>query len=126
MDPVVPVRNEDGTFPKGVSGNPKGRPPSRRAQIDQLKQDLEIAVRGHIQPAQVVRIITKMAQLAEEGNTKAAKLVLDLAVSSAAVQSDAKELPPGITIRIENATLFAKQQETAIEAKVIEVPSNVD
>ena len=123
------VRDEStGQFLPGQSGNPKGRPPGRRAQIDVLKQDLEIAVRKGLRADRVVKIIEKMADLAEEGNVRAAKLILSLAVSPAGAHGEAGDNQGGITIRIENATFAATaaKNEKPIEGRVIEVKENGD
>lgn len=113
-------RDESGKFLPGTSGNPKGRPPGRRAQLDALKQDLEIAVRKAMPVERIVKVLTKMVDLAENGDVRAGKLVLGLAVSSAGVSQDAKEAPPGIHITIENAT-FAAKQVAADTTKAIDV-----
>jgi len=36
-----PIRNPDGTFPPGVSGNPKGKPPGSISIVAILKRKLE-------------------------------------------------------------------------------------
>lgn len=121
-----PERTETGQWQPGQSGNPKGRPPGRRAQIDVLKQDLEIAVRKGLRADRVVKIIEKMADLAECGNVRAAKLILSMAVSPAGAHGEAGDNQGGITIRIENATFAAKAANTEkpIEGRVIEVKEN--
>lgn len=121
-------RTELGTFQKGASGNPAGRPKGRKNEIVELKQDLEIAVRQHLKLERIVKIIDKMAKLAEEGNVKAAKLLLDKVISNAREVDDVNEAGTGgIVIRIENAT-FAQvsKQDTseiheAVEAEFTEV-----
>lgn len=109
-----------------MSGNPRGRPPGRKTQIDQLKQDLEIAVRSKLKPERIVKIVEKMCDLAEGGDTKAAKLVLSMAVSPAKASDDAKDNTNRITIVVENATFAARPQPTPIEAQVVEENKNVD
>ena len=112
-------RSKEGKFLPGTSGNPLGRPVGRKAQIDVLKQELEIAVRDKLKPQRIINILEKMCSLAEKGDVKAAKLVLSLAVSPAAASSEAAEERGTIQIVIENATFAAKPAAT-IEAKVIE------
>lgn len=122
----VVARTDKGQWVEGQSGNPKGRPPGRRAQIDILKQNLEIAVRGKLRAERVAKIVEKMCDLAENGDVKAAKLILSMSVSTAAAPGDAGDNQGGITIRIENATFAAKaaNNEKPIEGRVIEVKQN--
>lgn len=121
------VRASDGTFEKGVSGNPAGRPKGRKNEIVALKQDLEIAVRKHLPLARITKIIDKMATMAENGHVAAAKLLLDKVISNAREVDDVDEKGSGgITIRIENATFAAQRDATptpkeAVEAEFTEV-----
>lgn len=109
------VRNADGTFPTGVSGNPLGRPKGKKNELTELKQDLEIAVRKSLPVARIARIVEKVAQMAEEGDLRAAKLILDKTISNAAGAEDSEEKGVGgITIRIENATIAALREQTKI------------
>lgn len=122
----VAVRNEDGTFPKGTSGNPLGRPKGKKNELSELKQDLEIAVRKSLPVSRIARIVEKVAQMAEEGNLRAAKLILDKTISNAAGVEDTEQKGVGgITIRIENATIAALREQTkqlpAVEAEFTEV-----
>lgn len=100
------ARTEAGQFVKGQSGNPAGRPKQRH--IRELQQDLEIAVREGLDVERVHRIVNKMAEMAEAGNTKAAKLLLDKIISNAQ-SSDDGEQSNGRTVvfRIENALIEA-------------------
>lgn len=109
------VRNPDGTFPKGVSGNPAGRPPSKKNQITNLKQDLEIAIRENVQAEEIGKIVQKMIDLAKDGSVGAAKLVLDKTVSNAKDVEDTKADSGGIRVVIENVTV-GRETET-IEAE---------
>lgn len=111
MSDEVAVRKDDGTFQKGVSGNPAGRPKGSKNEIIELKQRLEVAVRKNLTAEKIGRIVDKMVELAEKGNVGAAKLLLDKTVSNARDSDDIDNKGAGgITIRIENAT-FAKQRE---------------
>lgn len=110
---VPAVRNADGTFPAGVSGNPLGRPKGKKNELTEIKQDLEIAVRQSLSATRVKRIVEKVAQMAEEGNLRAAKLILDKVISNAKDVDDADNKGVGgITIRIENATFAGKREQT--------------
>lgn len=121
MTAEVAVRDEGGKFLEGVSGNPAGRPLGSRSKLVKIKEKLEIAVREGISADKITRIVIKMATMAEEGDVKAARLILDKFMSSGATQeeSEGQEAQRGITIRIENAT-FAKTP-TAIDAEFKEI-----
>ena len=98
-------RNPDGTFPAGVSGNPKGRPPSKRNQITNLKQDLEIAIRRNVKATEIQQIVSKMVDLAKDGSVQAAKLILDKTVSNAKDVEEVKQEGGGVRVVIENVTV---------------------
>lgn len=127
--PAVSVRDDNGHFLPGKSGNPQGRPKSRRNELIVLKQDLEIAVRETLPIERVKRIVNRVAQMAEDGNMAAAKLLLDKIISNA---SDAEDVPDNgrtVVFRIQNATFAAKEaaiHSDAIEVEVTEVVTDVD
>lgn len=105
------TRNDDGTFQKGVSGNPNGRPKGKKNELTELKQDLELAIRRSLPVTRITKIVEKVAELAEGGNLRAAKLILDKVISNAAADTDdADKSTGGIVIRIENATAYANAQ----------------
>lgn len=120
---AVLERNPDGTFLKGISGNPSGRPPSKRNQITTLKQDLEIAIRKNVQPHQIQAIVAKMIDLAiNEGSVGAAKLILDKTVSNAKDDEEVKHDGGGVRVIIENVTVGRKLETIeADEAEYSEV-----
>lgn len=122
VNEVLPARNPDGTFPKGVSGNPAGRPKGRKNQITELKQDLEIAVRDAISPKEIKAVVTKMVQLALEGNVGAGKLILDKVLSNAKEGEEEKEMSGGLKIIIEHANLdVSHTQQNVIDVKAEEI-----
>lgn len=117
---VIPARAENGQLLPGNSGNPAGRPPGIKNKIVSVKRKLELAVRENMSADRIGRIISKMADMAEKGDVKAARLILDKFISSAGADDDgAEQASQGITIRIENAT-FAKTQPP-IEAHYTEI-----
>ena len=63
------VRRPDGTFPKGTSGNPGGRPRGLRT--------LEDALGGARDAANVLPVIDKLRELALSGDVAAARVYLD-------------------------------------------------
>jgi len=124
MSDVVAIRDESGQFLEGVSGNPKGRPVGSRSKLVKIKEKLEIAVREGIDADRIKRIVIKMANLAEDGDVKAARLILDKFMSSGAASEDPEDPQQhrGITIKIVNAT-FAKQGAPVIDVPFTEVTS---
>jgi hypothetical protein len=122
------TREDDGTFKKGVSGNPNGRPKGKKNELTELKQDLELAIRRSLPVSRITKIVEQVATMAEQGNLRAAKLILDKVISNASSDTDdAEKSTGGIVIRIENATAFAEAQRErntpppAIEAEYTEV-----
>lgn len=97
-----------GRWVAGQSGNPKGQPKGIKT-ITVLKNNLELAVRERLTATKVTQIVNKMAELALAGDVKAAKLILDMAISKAAVHEANRDQAPTIHITIENATIAAKQ-----------------
>lgn len=121
---VVPVvRDEQGRFPAGVSGNPAGRPKGTKNQITALQQELDLAIRQHLKPAKLQAIVSKMADLAESGDKKAAKLIFDSFISKAGSLAEEDEGNSGrkvVVFRVENAT-FAVAQEHPAKPDAIDV-----
>lgn len=111
----IQKRAPDGTFLPGVSGNPKGRPLSKKNQLTNLKQNLEIAIRENVDPTDIQLIVKSMIDLAKEGSVGAAKLILDKTVSNAKDVEDSKADQGGIRVVIENVTV-GRENET-IEAE---------
>lgn len=111
---LLQTRDQNGRFPRGVSGNPAGRPPGRKGEIVALKQDLEIALRQHVDKRKIVRIIDKLVNKAMNGNLQAAKLILDKVLPNAGETEDAQGNTGGIRIVIENATFAAKSARPSV------------
>jgi hypothetical protein len=115
------IRDKDGTFLPGKSGNPSGRPKGRKNQLTVLKQDLEIAIRENASPADVAAVVNKMVQMALEGNVGAGKVILDKFVSNAKEGEDERESGGQLKIIIENAQLDVNPQTNVIEMTAEEV-----
>lgn len=108
-NPQSLVRDEQGRFVKGVSGNPNGRPKGKKNVITELKQDLEIAIRENLSVDDVQQVVAAMLLKALEGNVGAAKLILDKVMSNAREADDVQDSSGGLKIVIENATFDALQ-----------------
>lgn len=119
------ARNKDGTFPAGVSGNPHGRPPSKRNVITELKQDLEIAIRQGVKRKDIQDIVDAMVEEAKNGGVQAAKLILDKTISNARESEEIKHEGGGVRVIIENVTV-GRENETieADEADYEEIEEN--
>ena len=66
-----------GQFPKGVSGNPAGRPKGSKNAITLLRQSLELQLREQAGP-DMGSVLEKCIELALDGDTRMIKLLLDL------------------------------------------------
>ncbi len=77
------VREDDGRFKKGVSGNPLGRPKGSKNKITLLKQSLELQLRE--QSADFMpKVLDKAIELALEGDRTMLKLLLETHMSKGA------------------------------------------
>ena len=100
------IRDKQGRFPKGQSGNPRGRPLGAKNRIVKAKQELEVLLREEIVNADQIRNVwLSMLAEAQNGNVSAAKLILDKVMSNARVDEEVSAEGSGITIKIENVTL---------------------
>lgn len=121
MSNELATTQNDGKWVKGQSGNPNGRPKGSKAELTELKQELEVAVRRSLPAQKIINIVTKIADMAEAGDVKAAKLILDKFVSNATGAEEVAGDSGGIVIRIENATFANKPNPVnVIDATVIE------
>jgi hypothetical protein len=119
-------RTDKGQFPVGVSGNPKGRPKGSKNEIVALKQDMELALRQHVDPHKVKRVLEKVLNKAANGNMAAAKLVFDYFLSRVSDGDESGKEQPSIRVIVENATFKVeqeKQQPQVIELTHVEETS---
>jgi hypothetical protein len=82
-------RTDAGQFPKGVSGNPAGRPKGRKNEITLLKQELELALRERATP-EMGAVLDKAVELALEGHPGMIKLLLELHMSKGTTDDKVK------------------------------------
>lgn len=69
-------RTVDGRFPKGVSGNPAGRPKGSLNGLTLLKKEIEHEMRTQAAP-RMAELLDKAFEMAMEGNTTIMKALLD-------------------------------------------------
>ncbi len=110
MTETLPAANS-GRFVKGQSGNPAGRPPNDKNKLSNLRKSLEVAVLEHVSVEKVKRIINKVVERAENGDMRAAKLILDKLVPNAGPDDGADDNGRTVVFRIENATFAAQHIE---------------
>ena len=94
---VLPIRDEKGRFPKGVSGNPAGRPKGSVSKVTILKQALEEQLREQAAP-DMSKVMQKALELAQEGDRSMIKLLLELHMSKGV--GDDKEAKEKVSINI--------------------------
>jgi hypothetical protein len=81
------VRNAEGQFVEGVSGNPLGRPKGSKNRITLLKMQTEEAWRARNQN-RLDTVLDLILQDALDGDKGARKMIFDAIISKANVQED--------------------------------------
>lgn len=106
------IRDKDGRFVPGKSGNPKGRPLGAKNRIVKAKQDLEVLLREDILKVEDIRSVwNAMVDEAKAGNVTAGKVILDKVVSQATSAEDISEASGGFTVVVKNLTVTAESEE---------------
>lgn len=114
------VRTEDGKFPKGVSGNPAGRPKGSKNKITLLRESLELQLREQAAP-DMAGVLHKATELALDGNPGMIKLLLELHMSKSAPEGGTGKEKVAITInRPDSASVNQYTQIEDAEYETIE------
>jgi len=107
------VRDEDGKFVAGKSGNPLGRPKGSKNKITLLRQSLELSLREQAAP-DMAGVLKTAVDLALDGDRSMIKLLLEMHMSKS--QSDDAKGVEKVAIQINNLA--------APEPEVIDVTPN--
>jgi hypothetical protein len=113
-------RTEGGTFLKGVSGNPAGRPKGSKNAITLLKQSLELQLRDQA-AIDMPAVLAKAVELALEGDRQMIKLLVDAHLSKGT--NDQAKAAEKVAIQINSHGSSAEVKEvprTTIDAEPIE------
>jgi len=81
------IRASDGTFVKGVSGNPVGRPKGSKNRITLLKMQAEESWRER-NSTKLDAVLDQILEDALDGDKSARKMIFDALISKANVQED--------------------------------------
>lgn len=85
---VIPqIKRNRGSFVKGVSGNPNGRPKGSKNQVTLAKFALEADLRKQL-GYDMSEILAKCIELAKAGDTSMIKLLIDKCISSSRSSDD--------------------------------------
>lgn len=93
-------RLADGTFPKGVSGNPKGRPIGSKNKVNVLKVLQEETFR-EANATKIAQVLNDVVRQALDGAQWAQKIIWEASISKANISEEkaTADNAPQITIR---------------------------
>lgn len=74
------VEKKGGPWPKGVSGNPLGRPKGSKNQISALKQAMELQLR-ELAAGDMMEVMEKCISMAKNGDKQMIRLLLEYHLS---------------------------------------------
>jgi hypothetical protein len=113
------TRNDDGTFTKGKSGNPTGRPKGAKNKITLLKDSLELELRERSE-SKMAQVLDTAIQLALEGDRTMLKLLLELHMSKG-TSDVTRQGTEKVSININGPAVADKSQKQ--EANLPEFPA---
>lgn len=115
-------RTDGGQFPKGVSGNPKGRPKGSKNEITLLRQSLELALRQQASH-DISEVLGVAIEKAKEGDNQMIKLLLEMHMSKST--SDDGKAAEKVAIQINSHPGSAEIKEVRTPPIDIE-PEEID
>lgn len=115
------VRRADGTFVKGQSGNPLGRPKGSKNKISEIKLLTEQAVRsGRLED--MISVCEQIIAQAMDGDSRSQKMVWDAMISKA---SSVEDKAAGTKQQIEIGVMNVERpRATPIEGEIIDVETH--
>ena len=106
-----------------MSGNPNGVPKGRAQELTRLREELELAVLRRTQWTRVAKVLDAMFTKAEEGDVRAAKLVLEYTLSKPkSVQEQESKAAPRYEFVVMVATPQHENPPIDGESQPVEVP----
>lgn len=121
------TRNPDGTFPAGVSGNPKGRTKGVKNRVTLARLMVEEALRRKLGRASD-RLLDTAINQALNGNDKIMRVLLDKLLASPKNDDSENAKDSSVTVVIENhtepqATKIVAQQKKRRDEDIVVIPS---
>ncbi len=81
----------NGQWPKGTSGNPKGRPKGSKNRLTELQEEAELALRENINPEVLKAVLANLVAEALGGNVQASKYIIDKFMANRKSVEDVQE-----------------------------------
>lgn len=115
--PKKAARKENGQFPKGVSGNPLGRPKGSKNEITLLKQSLELMLREQAAP-NIPAVLDKAVEMALDGHPGMIKMLVELHMSKSTNDEAKGGDKVAIQINSHGAPAETKVAKTTIDSTI--------
>ena len=101
---LPPVRDNLGRFPKGVSGNPAGRPEGSQNKASLIKQFIEERLSAKLEK-DALAIMQKAINMAKDGDKSMIKLLLgDMMAATRSPHNEKSSGPVQVNVQIKNYT----------------------